>query len=217
MPVVRELINSRPAVIRGLYGYDTEKIWSEQPHAVIYRGRRRVDGLPVLIKLLREPEATDWGADWLQRDYEIAQGLSANCAVKPLAFEQTDWGPALIYADEGARPLEELAAKGPLDIETALKIGASIAEAVAALHKERLIHCNLNPTTVWLNDESGLAPDLGFRLRATPFRGDGPGRHRLAMNCSMSGTCLLSRPAGFRALSTNAPTSIPWASSSFAC
>ena len=48
-------------VIRGLYGYDAEKIWWEQPHAILYRARRRVDGLPVLIKLLRDPGATDWG------------------------------------------------------------------------------------------------------------------------------------------------------------
>ena len=112
---------------------------------------------------MRNPDATDWGADWLQRDYQIAQGLSANCAVKPLAVEQTDWGPALIYADAGARPLEALVAEGPLDIETALNLGVSLAEAIAALHKERLIHCNLNPMTVWVKDASGdaLISDFG--------------------------------------------------------
>ena len=155
-------LDGQSALIRGLYGYDTEQIWWEQPHAIIYRGRRRVDGLPVLIKLLREPGSTDWRAGWLQRDYEIAQGLTANCAVKPLALEQTDRGPALIFADEGARSLEEVAAKGPLDIATALNIGASLAEAVAALHKERLIHCNLNLSTVWVNEDSGaLISDFG--------------------------------------------------------
>jgi hypothetical protein len=39
------------ALIRGLHGYDTEQIWWEQPHAIIYRARRRVDGQPVLIKV----------------------------------------------------------------------------------------------------------------------------------------------------------------------
>ena len=101
MPAARELTGLQPALIRGLYGYDAEGIWWEQPHAFIYHGRRRVDALPVLIKLLRDPGSTDWGADWLQRDYQIAQGLAANCAVKPFAFEQTDWGPALVYANEG--------------------------------------------------------------------------------------------------------------------
>ena len=141
------LTGLQPAIVRGLYGYDTEGFWCEQPHAIIFRGRRRIDGQRVLVKLLRDPGSTAWGEDWLQRDYRIAQWIAANCVVKPSASEQTDLGPALIYADEGARPLEEFAAKAPLDIDTVLTIGASIAEAVAALHKERLIHCNLNPTT----------------------------------------------------------------------
>src|SRR6476646_6129110 len=160
---VGTLTGPRPTVIRGLYGYDTEGIWWEQPHAIIFRGRRRIDGLRVLLKLLKEPGSTEWGDDWLQRDYRIAQGLAANCVVKPSAFEQTDLGPALIYADEGARPLEELAATAPLDIDTVLTIGTGIAEAVAALHKERLIHCNLNPTTVWVNDagDNALISDFG--------------------------------------------------------
>jgi predicted ATPase/class 3 adenylate cyclase len=151
---IREVIGSQPPIGLGLDGYDIEEIWWEKRHAIIYRGRRKIDGLRVLIKLLREPEPNDPRADWLQRDYQIAQLLRAKCAVKPFAFERTDWGPALVYADEGARPLEELAARAPLDIETVLSIGASIAEAVGALHKERLIHCNLNPTTIWFNDDT---------------------------------------------------------------
>src|SRR6476660_2294586 len=164
---VNTMPGSQAAIVRGLYGYDTEGIWWEQTHAIVFRGRRRIDGLRVLLKLLRYPGSTEWGSGWLERDYRIAQGLAANCAVKPSAFEQTDLGPALIYADEGARPLEELAAKAPLDIDTVLTLGTGIAEAVAALHKERLVHCNLNPTTVWLNEagNSALISDFGCARR----------------------------------------------------
>jgi predicted ATPase/class 3 adenylate cyclase len=153
--LTREVAGLQSPIGRDLLGYEIEEIWWEKRHVIIYRGRRRLDGLRVLIKLLREPEPNDPRADWLKRDYQIAQLLRAKCAMKPFALEQTDWGPALVYGDEGARPLEELAAKAPLDIESVLTIGASIAEAVGALHKERLIHCNLNPTTIWLNDDTG--------------------------------------------------------------
>jgi hypothetical protein len=126
--------NDQPTTFRGLYGYDSEGIWWEQPHSVIYRGRRKIDGKPVLIKL---PKGSLEGAvSWLQRDFQFAQGLTSDCAVRPLAFEQTERGPALIYADEGARPLEELAVKSPLDVDPILTVGADIAGAVAALHPE---------------------------------------------------------------------------------
>ena len=80
----------RPAIVRGLYGYEIEDICSEQTHTILYQGRRKIDGLKVLIKLFRKSPVPDWRADWLQRDYQIAQGLGASYAVKPLAFEQTD-------------------------------------------------------------------------------------------------------------------------------
>jgi len=154
--------NSQPALIRGLYGYEIERICWRQPHAIVCRALRKVDALPVLVKLLQSPESVDWRADWFQRDYQTTQGLGPNCVLKPLALEQTDRGPALVYADEGAYPLEDVASEAPLAIEAALTIGASLAEAVAALHKERLIHCNLNPTTLWLRDDNkATIADLG--------------------------------------------------------
>ena len=150
---------SQPTSIRGLYGYDIERVWWEQCDAIIYRGRRKIDGQPLLIKLLKGSAEEDR----LRREFQIAQGIASDRIVKPFALEQTDFGSALIYPDEGARPLEELAVKAPLDVETTLTIGASIAEAVAALHKERCVHCCLNPSTVWLDADGkrALISDFG--------------------------------------------------------
>jgi predicted ATPase/class 3 adenylate cyclase len=173
------LTGSGPAIVRGLYGYETEEIWWEQPHALTYRARRKIDGLRVLVKLLRDPGSFGWGTTWLQRDYQLAQELKASCAVKPLAFEQTDLGPALIYADEGARPLEELASEAPLDVDTLLTIGINLAEAIAALHKERLVHCNVTPTTVWLRGSSVLISDFGWTRRLSEDADQGMPHHEL--------------------------------------
>ena len=162
----------QPTFVRGLYGYDIDQVFCEQSHALIYRGRRKADGLPILIKLLRDPNETSWGAGWFERDYQIAQGLPTACVAKPLALERTDSGPALVYSDEGARPLEELACKEQLDIETALTICAAVAEAVSRLHKERVVHCNLNPTTVWLHEggAGALLLDFGCAQRLSEER-----------------------------------------------
>ena len=37
--------------LAGLNGYELEEIWLEQPLSVIYRGRRKIDSLRVLIRL----------------------------------------------------------------------------------------------------------------------------------------------------------------------
>jgi hypothetical protein len=83
----RPLSGLQRGFVRGLYGYDIDQIFCEQHHALIYHGRRKADGLPILIKLLRDHEASDWGADWFERDYQIAQGLGAAYVATPLAFD----------------------------------------------------------------------------------------------------------------------------------
>ena len=167
MPVDLEFTDFRPATVRGLYDYDIDEICSrtqplgslsgaakdrraQGPHQAIAKDRARIGGPTGFSAIIKSRKA-----------------LGASYAALSLAFEQTDRGPALIYRDEGERPLDELAAKGALDIESALNTAASIAEAVAALHKERLVHCNLNPTTVWFNDQSSLAliSDFGCARR----------------------------------------------------
>lgn len=157
MPVNLENSEIRPATVRGLYGYEIDGVFSELPHAAIYRGRRKMDGLKVLIKLFRDLAIPDWGANWFQHDYHISHGLRSDYVATPLAFEHTDLGPAIIYVDDGKQPLEKHAATGPLSLESALTMTSSAAEAVAALHKDGFIHCNLNTTTIWFDSESGRA------------------------------------------------------------
>ena len=142
------------ALRQGLRGYEVGDVWWETRNTVTYRGQRTLDRMPVLIKLLRGLESADTLGNWLERDYQVAQRLRDKCAAKPFALERVNNSPVLIYADEGARPLEALAAKAPLDLETVLAVGARIAQAVSALHEERLFHCNLNPTTIWIKDTS---------------------------------------------------------------
>ena len=157
MPVNLEISDSRPATVRGLYGYEIDDVFSELPHAVIYRGRRKMDGLKILIKLLRDLTIPDWGANWFQRDYHISHELKPDYVATPLAFEQTDFGPAIIYVDDGKQTFEKHAATGPLSLESALTMSSSAAEAVAALHKDGFIHCNLNASTIWFDAQSGRA------------------------------------------------------------
>ena len=134
-----ELTDFRP--LAGLNGYELEEIWLEQPLSVIYRGRRKIDSLRVLIRLPKNSHLVGEWEKLFRRDLRIAQQLNSPYAVRPFAFELTDRGPALFYGDEGASSLKEVIAQSSPDIETALRIGTKIAEAVGALHKERV--CSL--------------------------------------------------------------------------
>ena len=90
---VNTVTGSQAAIVRGLYGYDTEGIWWEQPHAIIYRGRRKIDGLRVLIKLLRDPGSTEWGADWLAARLSNCARISGELCGQASRLRANRFGP----------------------------------------------------------------------------------------------------------------------------
>src|SRR5262245_39447788 len=136
----------------GLPRYDIQELCWDRQHVAVFGGQLPDKALRVLIKILKPPERDDLKTQWLQRDYQIAVALRAPCAAKVFAFEQG--APAVVYVDEGARPLETLAA-GALDVERTLQIGVALADATAELRKEGLVHANLNTTSVWLSPQTG--------------------------------------------------------------
>lgn len=148
-----------------LPGYVLENVWSEQNYSAIYNGRRKEDKLSVLVKLARDARF-NIETGWLERDYDISQLLTSASAAKPFALQQSHCGPSLIYADKGFQSLESLAEAGIVDLELALTLGIAVADAVSALHKEHLVHCNLNPGNIWWNatEQEALISDFSCAL-----------------------------------------------------
>ena len=136
-------------LLRGLDSYEITELCCESHQAAIFRGRLRDKELYVLIKVSRNGNGQS--TSWISRDYDITHTSRLKCAAKVLAIERADDGPALVYADEGGGPLETLLAGGPLQVDTALLIGSALADAADELHKQRLVHGNLNTSTVWFS------------------------------------------------------------------
>ena len=157
----------RRALLEGLDRYEIFELCCEANSTAIYCGRLRENGLSVLIKTFKiGPPDVD--IQLLRRDYELTQALRTACAAKILGVEPARAEPALIYVDEGARPLEIILSDEPLETESALSIGAALVGAVAELHSEPIVHGNLNSSTIWFCRDSGAVRISGFGGARTP-------------------------------------------------
>jgi len=148
----RRSANARGAlawVPRGLDNYEITALCCENQHTATFRGHLKDKGLGVLIKVSQASGDSGQGANRVYRDCEIAQALRSSCVAKVLAIERTESGPVFIYVDEGVEPLEGAATGGPLGVEAVLTIGSALAGALDELHKEHLVHGNLNTKSVW--------------------------------------------------------------------
>jgi predicted ATPase/signal transduction histidine kinase/CheY-like chemotaxis protein/HPt (histidine-containing phosphotransfer) domain-containing protein len=153
----------------------------------IHDGRQHVvrrgvgaGGAQVVIKLLREEEATAPAKRRLELEYEnlrLAAGPRIVAAVELVRFRNT---LALVLEDFGAASLLTLLSRGvdTQRLTMKLRIAIELTEAVAHLHERGIVHHDVSPGNVLLDAQARTVKlcDLGLSSRmreefvtATPF------------------------------------------------
>jgi serine/threonine protein kinase len=83
-------------------GYDLGEKLHEGMRSVVYRGRRRSDGLAVIVKGLRGEHPSRDDLAQLKREYEITRSLDVADVIKVHALERDGAGLAVLVEDCGA-------------------------------------------------------------------------------------------------------------------
>jgi serine/threonine protein kinase len=131
---------------------------------LLYRGRRRDDGTPVLLKTPHSDPASPFEVRLLEHEYEILQGLSVPGVIRVHELVRHDRGYCLVLEDRGGTPLQALLASHHLDVEAFLALATQLATIVAELHKRAIIHQHLNPWSIWLHPATGEVCLADFSL-----------------------------------------------------
>jgi serine/threonine protein kinase len=70
----------------------------------------------------------------------------------------------------GAEPLAQRIAKGPLAVDEALKVCRQIAEGLESAHEKGIIHRDLMPANIKIQDTALRASEIRPVLTAAPVR-----------------------------------------------
>ena len=91
---------------------------------------------------------------------------------------ESDRGPYLLIEPPDARPLSDLIAKGPLEIERSVTLLRGVAAALDLAHSRGLLHLELSPASILVEEgdpgralltDFGLPPEVSaYRLSLTP-------------------------------------------------
>ena len=121
----------------------------------------------MVLKTVNPEAPTALGQTHLRREFEILRGLRLPGIVEALDFVELDSGPALVLADAGPRTLRGRLADGPLELATALRLAAELADVLASVHDAGLIHRDVKPDNVVLTeDDAPILVDFGLALAA---------------------------------------------------
>ncbi len=146
--------------------YSITETLHRDPQAALFRANRRADGHQVLLKVLSRRATAERDLERLRNELEIGVSSRTRHIVHPLKLESLDGSPALELDDPGGEPLEQFLGE-PMPIGRFLDLACSIASALAELHRDGIVHKNVNPANILVASKTTEAwlVDLGLASR----------------------------------------------------
>ncbi|MCP4755088.1 MAG: AAA family ATPase [Proteobacteria bacterium] len=147
--------------------------------SVIYRGLRKRDGLPVVVKTHVGDYPTEIEAVRFNWEFEIGKGFDNEHIVKYYAIESLPQKIALIIEDFGGIGLANILPKGGFDMELLLSIALQLTEGLDDIHRQNVIHRDIKPANIVIKTDTYRAKFIDFgissRLAHEPIEGGGTG------------------------------------------
>jgi PAS domain S-box-containing protein len=99
----------------------------------------------------------------LERVYELRDVLDPAWATRPLSLVRQDGGNALLLEDPGGEFLSTLVER-PWELRAFLRVAIGIADALCQLHKQGIMHKDVNPAHILVDVGAGKAWLTGFSI-----------------------------------------------------
>ncbi|GAX46043.1 multi-sensor signal transduction multi-kinase [Tolypothrix sp. NIES-4075] len=147
-----------------LSGYQLLETLHSGSKTVIYRGRREIDNVSVIVKTLlcEHPLLEDIAR--LRHEYQIIEPLQIPGIVKAYELKHYQHGLALVLEDIPGCLLQELIATQTTTLITFLKVGINLAQILGELHAQQIIHKDIKPHNILIDPDSGEAKLIDFSI-----------------------------------------------------
>jgi PAS domain S-box-containing protein len=125
----------------------------------LYRGRQRGNSSPVLAVAVAAEQPSPQDLQRLQHEYSLASELDPAWAAKPLALTRHEGRTILVLEDPGGEPLDRVLEQNrgqPLDLTRFLCISIGLAKALGQVHRKGLIHKDIKPANVFVDDAGNV-------------------------------------------------------------
>ncbi len=132
----------------------TEKIYDGRS-TIIYRGLRKSDRLPVIIKVPREEFPSMRTLARYRNEYNILRSTQLEGVVSIIELVKLPNGWAIIEEDFGAQSLDTLLERRRLGLHEFLRMAIKMAHGLAGIHNSGIIHKDLKPSNILVNQDTG--------------------------------------------------------------
>lgn len=147
-------------------GYEIITELSASPTSAIYRGYRQRDRQPVILKVLQKEHPTSEEIARHQHEYQILKNLDLEGVIRAYDLQKHQNSLVLVLEDFGGESLRNFWGDRKLEMKEFLLTSLQIVESLAQLHRQNIIHKNINPDNIVVNPQTGKLKLIDFGLAA---------------------------------------------------
>ncbi|AGW15100.1 diguanylate cyclase domain-containing protein [Megalodesulfovibrio gigas] len=147
-----------------LSGFRVGELLYQGPKSQVYRARRDRDGLPVVLKIPATPEISIRENLRFQHEYDLLSSLQLSRVIKVYDLLQYRTSFAIVEEDFGACDLAHHIEGRRLAPREFLDIAVQMAEALAQLHGQHIIHKDVHLANFLIHPETGVLKLTDFGL-----------------------------------------------------
>ncbi|NEO17319.1 serine/threonine-protein kinase, partial [Moorena sp. SIO3E8] len=156
--------------MRDLSGYQVTEKLHESTNSLVYRGHRRTDHQPVILKMLKQAYPSPESIAWFKREYETTQNINLPGVIDVYSWENLETNWVMVLEDFGGESLNRIIPKQEFTIAEFLHLAIEIVDILGQVHQQHIIHKDINPSNIILNQNTGRLKLIDFGISTTLSR-----------------------------------------------
>ena len=153
-------------------GYQVHEKIYESGNSLVYRATRKAGGRGVILKTLKNPYPPPERIAWFHREYEMTRSLNLPGVIDVYELATDQHRPVMILEDFGGESLERIlkARQRPFAVTEFLPLAIQTTDILANLHRQNVMHKNINPSNIVWNPKTDQVKFIDFGLSTTLSR-----------------------------------------------
>ncbi|MDP2077089.1 MAG: AAA family ATPase [Sulfuricurvum sp.] len=146
--------------------YHVLDLLHENEESIVYRAKRSVDDLAVIIKMLKSTDAGRLASAQLNQEYQILSNLNGCCIPKIIEVVTLPSQYCIVFEDIGGISLHDILSTRTFELRESLMIAVKVAKTLHYLHQKHIIHADVNPKNIVYNlsTQKVMLIDYGYSV-----------------------------------------------------